>query len=77
MSDDPIEVVATTAADAHNRLAELEEERDLAVSSGVADIDSYMRDLEAEIEMWHRLYVTIAVTEIAVFRAELTAPQLG
>jgi hypothetical protein len=77
MSDDPIDVVATTVADAHNRLAELEEERDLAVSSGVADIDSYMRDLEAEIEMWHRLYVTIAVTEIAVFRAELTAPQLG
>jgi hypothetical protein len=77
MSDDSIDVVATTVADARDRLVELEEERDLAVSTGVADIDSYIRDLEAEIEMWRRLYVTIAVTEIAAFRAELDGPQLG
>jgi hypothetical protein len=77
MSDDVIDVVAATVADAHHRLAELEEERELAVISGVADIDSYMRDLEAEIEMWRRLYVTIAVTEIAALRAELDGPQLG
>jgi hypothetical protein len=36
-----------------------------------------MRDLEAEIEMWRRLYVTIAVTELAALRAELDGPQLG
>jgi hypothetical protein len=34
-----------------------------------------MRDLEAEIELWHRLYVTIAVTEIAA-RARRTASRL-
>jgi hypothetical protein len=77
MSEDSIDVVATTVADAQDRLAELEQERDLAVSTGIADIDSYMRDLEAEIEMWRRLYVTIAVTEIAALRAELDGPQLG
>ena len=77
MSDDPIDVVATTVADAHNRLAELEEERDLAVSSGVADIDSYMRDLDAEIEVWRGLYITTAVTEIAALRAELSGPLQG
>jgi hypothetical protein len=77
MHRDRINVFATTVADAREHIAELEEERDLAVSSGVAGIDSYMRDLEAELEVWRRLYVTTAVTEIATLRAELTEPLRG
>jgi hypothetical protein len=77
MYRDQINVFATTLADARDHIAELEEERDLAVSTGVAGIDSYMQDLAAELQVWRRLYVTTAVTEVATLRAELTGPQLG
>jgi hypothetical protein len=68
---------ATTSGDAREHLADLEEERKLAVTSGLAEIESYIRDLDAEIEVWRRLYVTTVVTEIATLHAELTGPRLG
>jgi hypothetical protein len=77
MFRDRINVFATTVSDAREHLAELEQERDLAVRTGVAEIDSYRHDLELELEVWRNLYVTTAVTEIATLRAELSGPQLG
>jgi hypothetical protein len=77
MFGDPINVFATTLSDARDHIAELEEERELAVRTGVAEIDSYRHDLELELEVWRNLYVTTAVSEIAMLRAELSGPQLG
>ena len=66
-----------TAVEARMHLVHLEAERCLAVSVSVADIDSYMADLEEEIEAWRSLYSVAAVTEIATLRAELLGPQVG
>jgi hypothetical protein len=77
MSDDQIEVLNVSAAEARDHVVELEAERALAASAGIADIDSYKHDLELEIRIWRRLYVTSAVTEIATLRGELFGPQLG
>jgi hypothetical protein len=74
MFDDLVEL---TAVEVHAHLAELEVERTLALSSGVAEVDAYMADLEAEIEATRQLYVAFAVTEIATLRAELSEPQVG
>ena len=77
MPGDQIEPIAVTAAQAREHLSELETERALAVHAGLADVDDYMSDLEQEIEVWGRLYVTWAVTEIATLRAELFGAQVG
>ena len=66
-----------TAAQARSYLSLLEKERALAVGAGLADVDAYMTDLNEELEHWRRRYVTTAVTEIAMLRAELSGPQLG
>jgi hypothetical protein len=66
----------TTAIDIHTHLLELHAERALASIEGL-DVDSYMADLDGEIEATTRAYVGAAVTEIAIFRAELSGPQLG
>jgi hypothetical protein len=66
-----------TAVEVGNYLARLEAERSLALSTGVAGIDSYMADLDEEIELCRRLYVASAVTEIAALRAELFGAQVG
>jgi hypothetical protein len=47
------------------------------VITGVAEIDSYMRDLDEELEVWREVYVSSAVTEIATLRAQLDAPNVG
>lgn len=67
----------TTALDARNHLTDLEEERGLALAAGLADVSSYMADLDQELDTWRRLYVTAAVTEIATLRAELSGYQFG
>jgi hypothetical protein len=72
-----IEEVPVTAAEARDHVAELEAERALAEATGVDAIDSYMSDLVAELEIWRRLYVISAVTEIATLRAELFGPNQG
>jgi hypothetical protein len=66
-----------TTLQLRSHLAELVEERSLAVVSGLAGVDSYMADLDQELESCRELYVGSAVTEIATLRAELFGPQLG
>lgn len=77
MSGDELQVVAMTAVEAREHVRELEGERFAALSSGVAEIDTYRRDLEAEIATWREFYVTAAVTEIATLRAELSGANAG
>jgi hypothetical protein len=72
-----IQMVETTAAEARDHIEELQAERVLALSNGLADIHAYMDDLEAEIDVWRSQYVTAAVTEIATLRAELFGPHIG
>jgi hypothetical protein len=66
-----------TAVDAHSRLAQLRNERSLALHTGVAKIGPYIADLDEEIEVWSRLYTAAAVTEIATLRAELSGALNG
>jgi hypothetical protein len=77
MFDDRIEAVLVTAAEARDHMTELESERAMALQTGVAEIASYMRDLELEIEVWRRQYTLAAVTEIATLRAELFGANSG
>jgi hypothetical protein len=66
MIDDEFQVLMITAAEARERVAELEAERALAFAAGVADIDSHLRDLDHELDLWHLHHLTAAVTEIAI-----------
>ena len=67
----------STAVEIHSLLLELEAERALAEAEGLAVNPVYMADLDEEIEATARAYVGAAVTEIAMFRAELSGPQVG
>jgi hypothetical protein len=71
MIDESPDVVSVTAAHARAHVLELEAERALAEATGVARIDAYLDDLDWELDAWRHVYVTSAVTEIAVLRAEL------
>jgi len=77
MFDDQIEEVTVTASQARDHVAELEAERALAEVTGVAEIHSYISDLDEELEVWRQLYVISAVTEIATLRGELSGVQVG
>ncbi len=77
MFGDQIEQVTVTATEARDHVAELEAERALAEATGVAEIHSYISDLEEELEIWRELYVITAVTEIATLRGELSGVQVG
>lgn len=59
------------------RLKELQTERLLASSEGLAANAAYMADLEDEIAGLSAAYVGAAVTEIATLRAALSGPQVG
>jgi hypothetical protein len=61
----------------HIRLKELQAERLLASSEGLAANTAYMADLEDEIAEVSDAYVGAAVTEIAARRGELFGPQVG
>jgi hypothetical protein len=64
----------------HIRLKELQAERMLASSAGLAAdtaYRAYMADLDDEIAEVSDAYVGAAVTEIATLRAELFGPQMG
>jgi hypothetical protein len=67
----------TTAIEIHTHLLELEAERTLASIEGLTVNSAYIDDLDGEIEATTRAYVGAAVTEIAIFRAELSGPQFG
>jgi hypothetical protein len=60
-----------TASELHTQLRELQAERALAESTGVAGIGTYMADLERDIARSHAAFVGAAVTEIATLRGEL------
>jgi hypothetical protein len=59
------------------RLKELQVERLLASSEGLAANALYMADLEDEIAELSDAYMGAAVTEIATLRAELSGRQVG
>jgi hypothetical protein len=68
------------AMEMHIRLKELQAERMLASSAGLAAdtaYRAYMADLDDEIAEVSGAYVGAAVTEIATLRAELFGPQMG
>ena len=60
-----------SAFELHTQLLELQAERALAQSTGVAGIASYMADLERDIARSHAAFVGAAVTEIASLRGQL------
>jgi hypothetical protein len=66
-----------TAAELHTHLRELQAERALAETTGVAEIASYMADLERDIAQSHAAFVGAAVTEIATLRGELYGRNQG
>lgn len=66
-----------TATEARLELHRLQAERLEASDAGLRDNALYMADLETDIEATRATYVGLAVTEIAVLRAELSARQVG
>jgi hypothetical protein len=66
-----------TATQIRSRLDALTEERAAALAWGADAIPSYMNSLQREIADTPAAYVGAAVTEIASFRAGLSAPQVG
>jgi hypothetical protein len=77
MFPDQIKGTGTSALQLRDRLIELQAERAIALTTDLATVDSYMTDLDEEIEGTRRLYVASAVFEIAALRAELSGPQTG
>jgi hypothetical protein len=72
-----IEETRMLAAEIQIRLKELQAERLLAASEGLAANALYMADLDDEIAELSDAYVEAAVTEIATLRAALFGPQVG
>lgn len=66
-----------TAVQLRQHIGELEAERATAEHAGLDEVESYMTDLEEELELVRELYVISAVTEIATLRAELSGAQYG
>jgi hypothetical protein len=66
-----------SAAEVRAHLSRLLCERLEANACGLADCDAYMADLAGEIAECRAAFVATAVTEIAVLRAELSAPLMG
>jgi hypothetical protein len=66
-----------TASELHIQLRELQAERALARDTGVAEIASYMDDLERDIARSHAAFVGAAVTEIATLRGLLSGRLAG
>jgi hypothetical protein len=66
-----------TATDARQQLQRLQAERLDAVDAGLGANALYMEDLESDIAASRAAYVSLAVTEIASLRAQLSGPQLG
>ena len=66
-----------SAIEMQTQLQELQAERALASLEGLAHQDSYMADLDHEINVVRFAYVGAAVTEIATLRAQLSGPQVG
>ena len=65
------------AVEMHIRLKELQAERLLASSEGLAANTAYMADLDDEIAQYRNAYIGAAVTEIAMLRARIDGPLQG
>ena len=61
-----------SAIEMQTHLQQLEAERAQALMEGLGGSAAYMADLVEEIELTRHAYIASAVTEIAVFRAELS-----
>jgi len=68
---------AQSATDIRLRLELLETERAAALQTALRHDAVYMTDLREEIVATRHAYVGSAVAEIASFRAQLAAPQVG
>ena len=66
-----------SAIDIHSRLLALIAERYEARETGLLGDRAYAADLAAELATVRHGYVAAAVTEIAILRAELSAPHSG
>jgi hypothetical protein len=66
-----------SAIEMQTHLKQLEAELALALAEGLGSSADYMADLYEEISEARHAYVAVAVTEIAVLRAELSGPQVG
>ena len=66
-----------SALELRGQLTQLENERALALRSGLGGNAAYMADLDEELEYRHHLYVAAVVTEIATLRGGLFGPQVG
>ncbi len=75
----PIDVdgLELSVLEARAQVAQLEAERALALRSALAGNETYMSDLDAELDLCHQVYAVLAVTEIASLRSELSGPQSG
>jgi hypothetical protein len=69
--------VGATAVEVRDHLIRLRAERSLALGTELAEVRTYMDDLDEEIEVTGRLLVVTALTEIATLRAELFGAQHG
>ena len=70
-------LIAVPAFELQIRLKELQAERLLASSAGLATDSAYMADLEDEIAEVSAAYVGAVVTETAMLRAALFGAQVG
>jgi hypothetical protein len=77
MSDEQFQMMSITAAEARDRVADLEAERALAQHAGVADITAYLEDLDYELDFWRHRFTMAAVTEIAALQADLLGANQG
>ena len=66
-----------SAIEMQTHLKDLQAELALALAEGLEENDAYMADLSEEISEVRHAYIAVAVTEIAVLRAELSAPLVG
>jgi hypothetical protein len=66
-----------SAIEMQTHLRELQAELALSHAEGLEGNDAYMADLSEEISEVRHAYIAVAVTEIAVLRAELSAPLVG
>ena len=66
-----------TAADLHDHLQLLKQERVLALGTALADDPLYMADLEEEILATRHAYVGSVVVEIARLRARMSGELVG
>ena len=77
MSDEQFQIMSITAAEARDRVADLQAERALAQESGIADVAAYIEDLDDELEFGRHRFTLAAVTEIASLNADLFGPNQG